>query len=68
MYLDKLTHLEQRLTDAKKELKQANEKYASLFDSALKKKESDSQQSQKYLTETIDRIRQESENEKLVHY
>ncbi len=41
MHKDKLQHLEARLQDAKKELKQANEKYASLFDSALKKKEND---------------------------
>lgn len=54
MYLDKLTHLEQRLADSKKEIKLANEKYTSLFESALKKKENDSQQNSKYFTETID--------------
>lgn len=43
MYLDKLTHLEQRLSDAKKELKQANEKYANLIESAMKKKDNETQ-------------------------
>lgn len=57
MYLDKLTHLEQRLADAKKEIKLESEKYTSLFESALKKKENDSQQNTKYFTETIERIR-----------